>query len=189
MNGNWFPWAEGVNGNSPASTSPPGATSTTSSPRSAPTNVTWVWCPNVDPTGKLTPPGRLYPGDAYVDWTCLDGYNWGKRADSPAGRVRPDLPRDLQAGRQKIAPSKPMIIGEVASNEMAATSRPGSRTCSKLPRSRKVRGLIWFDVNDRGTNWPIETPAEEVRSLPRRIRHRAYRPQRSAPSKPDPRPA
>ncbi len=35
MNGNWFPWSEGVNGNGPASTSPPGATSTTSSPPSA----------------------------------------------------------------------------------------------------------------------------------------------------------
>ena len=25
----------------------------------------------------------LYPGDEYVDWTCLDGYNWGPTATPP----------------------------------------------------------------------------------------------------------
>ena len=31
--------------------------------------------PNVDPNNKYTPYDQLYPGNAYVDWTCLDGYN------------------------------------------------------------------------------------------------------------------
>ena len=40
-------------------------------------NVEWVWSPNSmysDGTGDFRP---YYPGDAYVDWTGLDGYNWG----------------------------------------------------------------------------------------------------------------
>jgi beta-mannanase len=39
------------------------------------TNVTWVWCPNVDMNNSFTPYGDLYPGDSYVDWTGLDGFN------------------------------------------------------------------------------------------------------------------
>ncbi|MBA3389501.1 MAG: hypothetical protein H0U02_09090 [Rubrobacter sp.] len=41
------------------------------------TNAEWVWSPII-----MYPNGGLdfrpyYPGDAYVDWTALDGYNWG----------------------------------------------------------------------------------------------------------------
>src|SRR5207253_854755 len=39
------------------------------------TNVAWVWCPTSFSftSGKAFP---YYPGDAYVDWDCADGYNW-----------------------------------------------------------------------------------------------------------------
>ena len=55
-------------------------------------NITWVWCPNVDPSKALTPFDQLYPGDAYVDWTCLDGYNWGGNA---VDELLPDLCLEL----------------------------------------------------------------------------------------------
>ena len=41
------------------------------------TNVSWQWCPNVDPESVQTPLEQLYPGDAYVDWTGMTGYNEG----------------------------------------------------------------------------------------------------------------
>ena len=46
------------------------------------TNVQWVWCPNAYAfsTGEAQ---QMYPGDAYVDWICADGYNWAPaRANS-----------------------------------------------------------------------------------------------------------
>ena len=160
MNGFWFPWNEGVNGNRPASTSPPGATSTTSSPRSAPPTSPGSGAPTSTSTASLTPLGELYPGDAYVDWTGLDGFNWGKRRGSPGWQtfnqvfhrtykriVTRDRARQADdAGRGRLQRTR------------AATSRPGSRTCSVTIRHdyRKVRAVIWYDVDDRGTNWPIE---------------------------------
>ena len=39
--------------------------------------IEWVWSANnynVDSYNDMT---LYYPGDAYVDWTSLDGYNWG----------------------------------------------------------------------------------------------------------------
>jgi len=42
------------------------------------TNVIWAWCPNVtDIHGGNKHTMEYYPGDAYVDWTGVDGYNWG----------------------------------------------------------------------------------------------------------------
>jgi beta-mannanase len=40
------------------------------------TNAEWVWAPHIiaDSADDFSP---WYPGDAYVDWTGLDGYNWG----------------------------------------------------------------------------------------------------------------
>jgi hypothetical protein len=39
-------------------------------------NVAWVWCPNIQAMDAHHPPlASVYPGSAYVDWTCLDAYN------------------------------------------------------------------------------------------------------------------
>ena len=45
------------------------------------TNTTWVWCPNLQWSTSV-PYSQLYPGDGYVDWTCLDGYNMGGNSES-----------------------------------------------------------------------------------------------------------
>ena len=60
----------------------------------------------------------LYPGDRYVDWTCLDGFNWGKRTGSPGwlsfNKIYHRTYREIV---KKIAPGKPMMIGEIATSE------------------------------------------------------------------------
>ena len=39
-------------------------------------NVTWVWCPtSIRGRQVHVRTVSVYPGDSYVDWTCLDGYN------------------------------------------------------------------------------------------------------------------
>ena len=40
-------------------------------------NVKWVWSPNVD-QGNY-PFAKYFPGDSWVDYVALDGYNWGTR--------------------------------------------------------------------------------------------------------------
>jgi hypothetical protein len=40
------------------------------------TNVVWAWCPNVTAVhGGNRNTLDYYPGDSYVDWTGVDGYN------------------------------------------------------------------------------------------------------------------
>ncbi len=75
------------------------------------TNAVWVWSPNVI-SHQSTPLRQLYPGDAYVDWTALDGYN---RADPWLSFTKIFATSYYQT--LALAPDKPMMIGEFATTE------------------------------------------------------------------------
>ncbi len=163
MNGNWFPWAEGVNGN--------GSGQYVAAWRHVHdvfnavgvTNVSWVWCPFVDPAGSMTDLGSLYPGDAYVDWTGLDGYNWGTNPASPRGWRSFDqlFAKSYAEIAEGIAPSKPLMIAEIGSSEHGGDKAAWIRdTLSRVPAAYpQVRALVWFDKFDDNMDWPIETSA------------------------------
>jgi hypothetical protein len=83
MNGTWFSWGAQAQAN-------PGAYVASWQrfhdivQAAGATNVTWVWCPNVAPSDGASL-SSLYPGSSYVDWTCMDGYNWGLNPLRPTG--------------------------------------------------------------------------------------------------------
>ncbi|HEY4779527.1 MAG TPA: glycosyl hydrolase, partial [Solirubrobacterales bacterium] len=83
MNGGWFTWAEGANGNKAGEYVAAWRHVHDIFTQVGATNATWVWCPNVDPENQMQNLSALYPGDAYVDWTGLDGYNWGTNPARP----------------------------------------------------------------------------------------------------------
>ena len=130
--------------------------------REGASNVSWVWCPNVEYPGSVKPIASLYPGDAYVDWSCLDGYNWGR---DPARRGRwmsfDRVFRDTYTLLTTwIAPSKPMMIGETASTEHGGSK---ARWISDALRVQipfnfpAVRAVVWFNKRWDGVDWPIES--------------------------------
>jgi hypothetical protein len=122
---------------------------------------------------------RVYPGDAYVDWTCLDGYNWGTNP------VKPDRWRSFdQLYRSTyneivgtIAPSKPMIVGEMASTEFGGSKAAWIRDAlAKVPAEYpRIRGLLWFEKFDDGMDWPIETSSGAIEAFAAGIANGAFR--------------
>ncbi|MFM8322759.1 MAG: glycoside hydrolase family 26 protein [Chloroflexota bacterium] len=48
-------------------------------------NVEWVWSPNYwsNPPSAWNDRDQYYPGDAYVDWVAVDGYNYYTNLSSP----------------------------------------------------------------------------------------------------------
>src|SRR3954451_6933871 len=77
MNGTWFVWSERANGNQPGEYVTAWRHVHDIFTSVGANNASWVWCPYVDPNSRLLPLASQYPGDSYVDWTCLDGFNWG----------------------------------------------------------------------------------------------------------------
>jgi beta-mannanase len=123
------------------------------------TNVTWVWCPNLEFDGSTKPLASLYPGDNYVDWTCLDGYNSGTTSKSFS-----DLYTSSYNTVLSIAPNKPMMIGEIGSYEYASGVKASWITdllSSQLPKNfPKIKAVLWFNwrIDEGGYRpWPIES--------------------------------
>ncbi len=180
MNGNWFPWSEGVNGNQPGEYVTAWRHVHDIFASVGATNTTWVWCPNIDPGKEFSDIAPMYPGDAYVDWTCLDGYNWGLAPYRPAGWRTFDQLYSNTYHRivEEIAPSKPMAIGEVGSTEYGGSKAAWiQEMLEKLPTSYpKIRGLLWFNRHAEGEpmDWSIETSSSAISAFAAGIQSPAY---------------
>ncbi|MEI2701385.1 MAG: glycosyl hydrolase [Baekduia sp.] len=157
MNGNWFSWSEGRNGNTQGQYVAAWRHVHDIFTRVGATNATWVWCPNVDPDNMFQSLASLYPGAEYVDWTCLDGYNW----NTPRRSFKDIFLPTYRQITETVAPGKPMVIGETGSTEAGGSKAAwisdmfGSLALD-LP---KVRAFMYFQKHDDGMDWPIETSA------------------------------
>jgi hypothetical protein len=139
------------------------------------TNITWVWCPNVSFPGS-TPLASLYPGNAYVDWTCMDGYNHGTKTPnwgwvSFASLFSPTYAQLTSAGFE--GRDKPIMIGETGSTEVGGSKANwiADALGTTLPRAfPKIRAVVWFNwniVHPDGVrwDWPIESSLAATRSF------------------------
>ena len=153
MNGDWFPWSEGVNGNRAGEYVAAWRHVHDLFDAEGARNVTWVWCPNVDVDDNMTDLTHLYPGDGYVDWTGLDGYNWNQ-----PWRTFETLFASTYGRISKLAPDKPMVVAETGSTEVGGDkARWISAMFDSLPRFALVRAVLYFDKYDSAMDWPIET--------------------------------
>ncbi len=176
MNGSWFPWGVGNNGTRASDYVAMWRHVHDVFASEGATNVTWVWCPNIDPYNTLAPLSSLYPGDSYVDWTCLDGYN----GDDPWASFGSLFTSSYNAITDTIAPSKPMIIGETASTETGGSKAQWiTDLLGGLPAGfPKIRGLLWFDKVGLGpggySDWPIESSLTATLAFLDGIQNSAY---------------
>ena len=156
MNGNWYPWAEGVNGNQSGDYVQAWRHVHDVVAASGASNVSWVWSPNVPYFGSTDLAG-LFPGASYVDVVALDGYNWGTSA-SWSGWISPqDLFAPGIAQLRALAPGVPVLIAETASSE-AGGSKAAWNTdlVSYLGAQPDVMGFVWFHLQ-KETDWRINS--------------------------------
>ena len=179
MNGNWFAWMEGVNGNQPGESVAAWRHVHEIFTSVGATNATWVWAPNVDPDAQLRDLASLYPGDAYVDWTGLDGYNWGTHpARDDVWRSFDDLYRSTyEYITQTLAPSKPLAIAEIGSTEYGGSKSAWIEDAmnSIATSYPQVRAVLWFEKYDDGMDWPIETSSAATAAFSAGIQNPVFR--------------
>jgi Glycosyl hydrolase family 26 len=157
MNGNWKWYSPGLNGHTASDFVNMWRHVHDLAVRAGATNITWIWTVNIDPRSGFIPLEQLYPGDAYVDWTGLNGYNAeGRRSFSW-------LFSSTYERLVKLAPTKPVAI-----MELAAEDGPGKAAwisdalAEQLPANfPQVKALIWFNWRIRSggqwRNWEIES--------------------------------
>jgi beta-mannanase len=164
MNGDWYPWAEGVDGNGAGSYAAAWRHVHDVVAAQGAANVRWVWTPNVPYTGSTDLAG-LYPGDAYVDVVGLDGYNWGTGITGHSWVQPADLFGSGLERLRGIAPGKPVIVAETASSEVGGSkARWDQDLVAYLQAQPDVQAFVWFDM-DKEADWRIGSSASSATAL------------------------
>ncbi len=170
MNGTWFSWATTPGKQAPADFVAAWRHMHDLFVSVGAKNVNWVWCPNVAFNGS-TPYAQLYPGPAYVDWTCLDGYNKGGQYSTTFTNLFGASYHALL----RLAPKKPIMIGETASVEDSGKKAAWiSNALAALPSHfPRIKAFLWFNwnINEDGTTWqwPIESSPAALAAFERGI--------------------
>ncbi|MFZ1360885.1 MAG: glycosyl hydrolase [Candidatus Saccharimonadales bacterium] len=105
-------------------------------------NVTWAFNPTTDTYAETTDVEAIYPGDEFVDYIALDGYNWGT-GNGLTWRSFADVYTEQYTRLTTIAPNKPMWIAEIGSSDPHSTS-PTEQTISAPKGASK--GAWWQDA-------------------------------------------
>ncbi|MDV8149593.1 glycosyl hydrolase [Arthrobacter sp. B10-11] len=156
MNGNWYPWAEGVNGNQSGDYVQAWRHVHDVVASTGASNVSWVWSPNVPYFGSTDIAG-LFPGASYVDVVALDGYNWGTSASWSSWISPQDLFAPGIAQLRTLAPGVPILIAETASAEAGGSKAQwNTDLVSYLAAQPDVVGFVWFHLQ-KETDWRINS--------------------------------
>jgi beta-mannanase len=157
MNGTWYPWAEGVNGNTAGQYVAAWRHVHDIFTRVGTNNVSWVWSPNTIADGSPSL-AELYPGDAYTDWVAVDGYNWGTTASWSSWQSFPEAFGPTLAALRQLS-RHPIMIGETASTEAGGNKAQWIQGFfTALAANPDIRAFVWFNI-DKETDWRIESSA------------------------------
>jgi hypothetical protein len=155
MNGTWYPWAQAANGNRAGDYVRAWRRVVSLFSSSGAGNVAWIWSPNVSYYGS-TPLSALYPGDAYVDWIGIDGYNFGTIQPMP-GWQAPSQVFGATLSQVRALTRKPIIISETAAAEAGGDKASWIRDfAAYLLADQGIRGFLWFN-HDKETDWRIQS--------------------------------
>jgi hypothetical protein len=119
------------------------------------TNVRWVWSPNTYCSGHC-PFTAFYPGDKWVDWVGLDGYNYAAVDGIPWYSFKRIFSSSYAILSHLTA--KPMMVGETGSTDLGGSKAGWIRgMAAALATSFKhVRALVWFQ-RIKETDWRINS--------------------------------
>jgi beta-mannanase len=127
----------------------------------------------------------LYPGDAYVDWTCLDGYNkyptWLSFNTVFTGSGI-DWLYNSYGEILAVAPTKPLMLGEIASLEAGDGGVKKAAWIQdtldiQLPTQfPAIKAIVWFNWNDRNPaySFPLESTSTSLNAFAASIKSNFY---------------
>jgi hypothetical protein len=166
MNGGWgWPWQEDSNGNKRGEFVPAWRRIVDIFRSVGANNASFVWCPNVEFPNSPNPTyASLYPGDSYVDWTCLDGYNWGTTRSS--GWQSFDSVFSYSYNMLlAVTSSKPVLMGEYGSVEAGGSKAAwltDALTVQFPGKYAKVRAHLYYNWSTSIADWRIETSSTSI---------------------------
>lgn len=184
MNGDWYPWAGTVNGNSPNQYVPAYRHIVDIFRQEGVANVRWVWSPNNAglPDWGTSSFKTYYPGDSYVDFAAVDGYNFGA---SQSWSQWASFESIFDQAYKTITglTQKPIIVAEMSSAEQGGSKADWIRSAYAALKSSypKISAVIWFNESGDGTDWRIHSSADSLAAYKEALSAAPAPPQPPAP--------
>lgn len=153
MNGDWFEWSGARNGGDADDYVTLWRRLHRIFAGQGVTNVSWVWSPNWNssPAQSWNRVQRYYPGDDYVDWVGISGYNFYDETPSTLF----DPVTSLYGSR------KPIILSETAA--VRDRARYIRRLRSWVEDTPQVGAVVWFDTDVQdGTDHNFRFDADDA---------------------------
>lgn len=160
MNGDYYPWAYQVFNQSPAQFVQAWQHVVNIFHQASVTNVQFIWCESTKAADKggAPPLSSFYPGDAYVSWVSMDGYN-----------RNPDHPRSFQQvfGKDYQAlvgiSKRPVMIAEMGTVE--ESSGPNAKAAwitdaflTAIPHNfPHIKAVLYFDSKGHNYTYPLDS--------------------------------
>jgi beta-mannanase len=156
MNGNWYPWDGYHNGQTggPAKYIAAWQHIHNIFSSAGATNVKFVWSPNHEshPGESWNEAIDYYPGDTYVDWIAIDGYNWGNGNWESFDQIFGPIYATFESY------GKPMMLGEFASAENGGDKAAWiTDAFSKIENNYpEIIIFNWFNIN-KERDWRVNS--------------------------------
>ena len=156
FNGNWFPWGGVVGTNTPQKyidsyryvrnffTDVP--------------NVKFAWVPNSDsvPNTAANQPELFYPGDAYVDYVGVDGFDFGGADEMSFDKIFSTTLGKLQKY------NKPVYIFSMGVADSATKADWINNAFTvELYKHPEVKGWLWFNEN-KEKDWRVNSTQDSL---------------------------
>jgi Glycosyl hydrolase family 26 len=159
MNGDWYKWGGAKNGDDPAAFVRCWKHLHGIFADQKADNVSWVWSVNWNdsPNASWNANQHYYPGDKYVDWVGVSGYN-----------LHRELPAKLFTGIYgEYAAKKPLIITEVGAVDRGGSTKADWITMFHqwVDQNPAVGAVTWFDTDTHpgyAERWRIDTDPDSL---------------------------
>jgi hypothetical protein len=165
LNESWVPWGIGKVGNTDQNEKGFWRYVVQKFRTEGATNVEWIWAPNIQNGSETYTYAQLYPGDDYVTYVGLDGYNWGTTRSWSNWQSFSSVFSSSYAAIGAVS-SKNIEIMETASTEAGGNKADwiaGMFTSLKTEFPR-IQGVTWFDMN-KETDWRIDSTSASQKAF------------------------
>ncbi len=172
FNGDWYPWCVANNGKDPEKFKKAWIHIHDIFTKENALNAQWVWCPNAGSAinAQWNDPLLAYPGDSYVDWVGIDGYNFGTYQSWSSWQGFDEIFSPMYGKLSKKIKNKPFIIGEFAcadkGGDKAAWISGLENSLKKFPM---VRAVTWFNTN-KEMDWRVDSSPETLAAFKKTIK-------------------
>jgi mannan endo-1,4-beta-mannosidase len=158
MNGDWYPWSPTVGDSTPDDyiTMWQHVHDALAREGIGSDQCQWIWCVNHADVGDYSAEA-CYPGDEYVDWVGVDGFNWG-RSQGWSDWQTPAAVFEAMFERMERF-DKPLCVPEVGCSSLTADGSDPGRKADWLRAALdyfdgRVQLYCWFN-EDKETDWAV----------------------------------